>query len=230
MRFRIMVRNLQRTVRERIFDSCAVLCTRRLFLRQLRLENLAQNVSGKDMRLLNARQIARGNFKQEVSRLGDQSSPLSRKRNRDGTNLARRLESEEDVSAVAGGGDGHDNIPLSREGLHLALKDVLVAVIVAGGGEDRRIGGERDGGDAGPVVAKTHDKLSIQVLRVRRAAAVAAPEDLAAHPNGENHFGRDLIENVLLVVKRFDDLEVFGESGLEDAGAVGSGFGHVVVS
>src|SRR5215831_8363146 len=181
MRFRIRFRNLQRTVRKRISDYGTVLSARNLFRTQFGFENLAQDVPRQDVSFLDAWQIAGGNLKEEVGCLGDLSPTLSSKCNRDGANLARGFEREKDIAAVSRGGDGDHDIPLAREGLDLALEDVFVPVVVAGSGEDRGIGRERNGGNAGAVMTETDDELAIEVLCVGRAAAVAAPEYLAAH-------------------------------------------------
>jgi hypothetical protein len=63
-------------------------------------------------------------------------------------------------------------------------------------------------------------------LCVGGTAAVAAPQDFAPHPDGENHLRGDLIEDALLVVKGLDNFDVLGKCGLKDSGSVRGGFGH----
>ena len=58
MSFRILLRNLQKTVRLRISDSRTILSSDRLLWAQLCLEDLAQDVPGKDVGFLDAWQIA----------------------------------------------------------------------------------------------------------------------------------------------------------------------------
>jgi hypothetical protein len=62
--------------------------------------------------------------------------------------------------------------------------------------------------------------LTVEVLGVGRAAAVAAPEDLAAHADSKDHFRGDLIEDPLLIGEGTNDLEVFCQRSAKDSGAV----------
>ncbi len=140
-------------------------------------------------------------FKQEIRCLRDQSPALSGKCHRDGATLRAASRRQKDVPAVAGSGDGNHNVPLVCEGLNLALEDVLVTVVVAGGSKDRGIRRESDRRNSRAIVAKANHKLAIEVLRVGRAAAVPAPENFASHANGEDHLRRNLIEDTLLVVE-----------------------------
>ena len=57
---------------------------------------------------------------------------------------------------------------------------MLKAVVVAGGGEDGAVGGQRDGGQRIAVCDETDEELARDVLGVARAAAVAGDEQRAA--------------------------------------------------
>jgi hypothetical protein len=65
------------------------------------------------------------------------------------------------------------------------------------------------------------------MLGVGCTASVAAPQDFAAHADGEDHFRSDLIEHVLLVVESLDDVGMFSQGVLEDSGSVEGDIGHI---
>ena len=211
---------------ERISSSRPIRCSGHLSRIHFLLQDLAENMSCQNVRLLDTGRVRRGHLKQKVSRRSDLASAFARKGYRHCANFSRGFKGQEDVSTVSRSRDGYDNIALACERLDLTLKDMLVAVVVACGGQDGRVGGESNRGDAGAIKAKTNYQLAVQMLRIRGAAAVAAPQYLAAHADGEDHLGCDLIENMLLVSQGFNDLDVFGQSCLEDSGAVWGGFWH----
>ena len=72
--------------------------------------------------------------------------------------------------------------PCASERFHLSLEHPLDAEVVRDGCEERRIGGQRDGGDrrARVVDRQRADELRRQVLRVRGAATVPADQELPA--------------------------------------------------
>ncbi len=226
MKFRILIPKLLRTRGRRISEPGAVLGGNSLSHRELLFENFAQDVTGEDVRLLDARCVCRRNFKQKIRGRGDSASAFAREGHGDGSDFARGLEGEKDIAAVPRGGDSHYDVALARQRFDLALEDVLVTVVVAGGSEDRGVSRESDRRDAGSIEPETDDQLAIEMLRVCGAAAVAAPQDFAAHPDGEHHLGGDLIKDELLVVEGLDDLDVLGKCRLEDFGSVRGGFGH----
>jgi hypothetical protein len=76
-------------------------------------------------------------------------------------------------------------------------------------------------------VTEAHDELPVQMLSVGRAAAVAAPEDFAAHADGKDHLRGDLVQYALLVVEGLDNLKVLGQRCLKNFGPFGGGFCHV---
>ena len=90
------------------------------------------------------------------------------------------LEGLDAVLAVAAGGDGEQDVAFEAEGFDLALEDVVVAVVVADGGEDAGVGGEGDGAKGGAVDGEAGDELGDEVLRVGGGASVAADHELAA--------------------------------------------------
>ena len=226
MKFRIPIPKLLRTRGRKISEPGAVLSGNSLSHREFPFENFAEDVTGEDVRFLDARCVRRGNFEQKISGRGDFASAFSCESHSNGTDFAGSLEGKKDVTAVARGGDRHHDITLARERFNLALEDMLVTVIIAGCREYRSVGRESDGRDAGAIEPEADDQLAVEMLRICGTAAVAAPQDFAAHPDGKDHFRGDLIEDALLVVEGLDDLDVLGECGLEDSGSVGGGFGH----
>jgi hypothetical protein len=198
-------------------------------LGQFQLKNLAEDVARQDVCLLDTRQVAGGDFEEKICSFGDQPAPLASESYSDRSDPPGSLKSQKYVPAVSGRGDSDHNISLMSKGFHLALEDVLVAIVVARSGKDRGIGGKRNRWDAGAVVTEANHELPIQVLCVCRASAVTAPEDLAAHADSQDHLGSDLVENALLVVEGRDDLEMIGKSCFEDFGPVGVKFCHVLL-
>ena len=67
-----------------------------------------------------------------------------------------------------------------RQRLDLPREHVLEPEVVRRRGEERRVRGQRDGGIRAPVAHVAHDVFGREMLRVRRAAAVAAEEQRAA--------------------------------------------------
>ena len=64
--------------------------------------------------------------------------------------------------------------------LDLPFEHVVVAVVVADGGEDTGVGGQRDGAQGRTIHRQPRDELRYQMLRVGGRAAVAAYQQLCA--------------------------------------------------
>src|SRR5262245_18544969 len=105
----------------------------------------------------------------------------------DGT---RAQESETHVRRVAARADADGDVACDSERFDLTLEDVLVAVVVGDGGQNRSVRRERDGWPAAPLALIAPHELSGQVLRVGGAAAVAEEEHLVAARDG-THAGVD---------------------------------------
>ena len=93
---------------------------------------------------------------------------------------ARRARGGEQVRALAAGAVQHQQVARAAERLDLPGEDLLEAEVVARRGEHRGVGGERDRGERGAAVGVAHHVLGREVLRVGRAAAVAAEEQRPA--------------------------------------------------
>src|SRR6516225_11073366 len=87
--------------------------------------------------------------------------------------LARNLESGQYVGRAPRGRNCNEHVPSSAQGLHLAREEMLIAVIVADGRQDRGIGRQRDCGQAWTIVFEPADKLTSEMLRIGRATAIA---------------------------------------------------------
>ena len=70
--------------------------------------------------------------------------------------------------------------PARTDGVDLARKQLLVAVVVADRGQDRGIGGQRKGGQPRAIVSEAADEFAREVLRIGGAAAVAGEQQLVA--------------------------------------------------
>jgi hypothetical protein len=89
-----------------------------------------------------------------------------------------------DVGGIAGGGDAEEDIAGLAESFDLALEEVVVAEVVAGGGEDGGVGGEGDGAEGGPIDGEADDEFGDEVLSVGGGASIACNEQLLARLHG----------------------------------------------
>jgi hypothetical protein len=89
-----------------------------------------------------------------------------------------RSKPELDVRGVAAGADAERDVAGRSERFDLALEDPVVAVVVADRGQNRRVGGERDGRPAASLAHVAADELGGQVLSVGGAATVAEQSSL----------------------------------------------------
>jgi len=90
----------------------------------------------------------------------------------------------DEIFGVAGGRDGEEDVAGLAEGFELTGEEVVEAVVVACGGEDRRVGGEGDGAEGRAVDGEADDELGDEVLRVGGGATVAGDEELVAGFHG----------------------------------------------
>ena len=98
---------------------------------------------------------------------------VSRQCDGDQPHGACSLDRSEHVRRVATGGEPDRHIPGAPEPLDLAQEDVLETIIVADAGQDRGIGGEREGRKGAAFVRESPDHFGGQVLGIRGAAAIA---------------------------------------------------------
>ena len=81
-----------------------------------------------------------------------------------------------------GGGDAEQHVAAPAQAAQRALEHPVVAVVVAAGGQHRRIQGQRQGGPGIALHRATQpdQQFGRQVLAVRRRAAIAAEHQFAA--------------------------------------------------
>jgi len=177
------------------------------------------------MHFLNARRFAGGDTEKVIGEWGQFGSSLAGKDNRHEALRARRGESGKHVGAVARGGNSHQHIAGVAERFHLAGKDRFEAKVVGSGGQNGCIGGERDGGHAAAVSSETDNDFSGKVLRIRRAAAVAAPENLPAGVEAGGHDSRNRREHGQLRFGGAHHIQMLVNGLPEDGSGIGTG-GH----
>ncbi len=123
-------------------------------------------------------------------------------------------EGAEEVFAVAGGGDGEEDVAGGGEGFELAGEDVVEGVVVADGGEDGGVGGEGDGAEGGAVDGEAGDEFGDEVLGVGGGAPVAGDEEEAAgfeSGGGEFSGGEEGLVEGFVVVYGLKGGDGFGE-------------------
>lgn len=96
---------------------------------------------------------------------------------------AANFNAADDVGAFAAGGQGDEDIVRGDEGFDLSGNDGLQAVVV-GGGQNRGVGGKRQGGRAGPLGAQANDELRGEVDGNGGTAAIAEENDFTARAEG----------------------------------------------
>src|SRR5204863_819447 len=101
-----------------------------------------------------------------------------------------RFHAADDVGALATGREGDEDIVGGDQGFDLAGEDVLEAVIVGSGGQNRGVGGEGESGETGTIGTEANDQLGSEMDGVGSAAAIAEEDDLAARAeSGRGLFG-----------------------------------------
>ena len=113
--------------------------------------------------------------------------PPSPRRDADGERAASSCAASRPrttFALVARGGEPDRDVTGAAERLELAGEDVVERAVVRDRGEQRAVGGQRDRREAGAVDEVAADELGREVLALRRAAAVAEPEDRAAGAQG----------------------------------------------
>ena len=120
------------------------------------------------------------NVEQMIAQGGHSSAALAGESQHRHAGLVRGFDGAQHVGAVARRGKGHQHVAGASESGHLTGKDVVVAVVVAHGGQRGRVHGKGHGGQGRTLHEKASQKFAGHVLRVGGASAVAAHEDLAA--------------------------------------------------
>src|SRR5207248_225322 len=160
------------------------------------LDEEEERVVARELDLLDPRGVLRGREEDEVRERRELPAVAAAEEDDPHPRRARGLEGADHVRRGAGGADPDEDVVLRAERLDLAREDLLVAEVVAARREQRGVRRERDRRQRAPRgrLAEADDQLRRDVLRVRRAAAVAADEDLAAGAEGVGDRRRDLDE------------------------------------
>src|SRR5208282_6261270 len=115
------------------------------------LDEGAEDVAYGDVGFLDALGVLRGNVDEQVGAFAERAAEFAGEGGDPGATGASGLGGEQDVGAGAAGGERDEDVAGAGEGFHLAGEDLLVAVIVGGGGEHRSVDGEGEGGHGGAM-------------------------------------------------------------------------------
>src|SRR5665213_3781823 len=148
------------------------------------LDDHAENVFERQVRLLNIHRHVRWYDHVDVRERGHVAALAAGVGDGVQTHLLRQLQRLDAVLRVAAGRNREEHIALDAERFNLPLEDIVVAVIVADGGENAGVGGKRDGAQGRPGNSQPRDELGNQVLRIGSRSAVAAYQQLAAGLHG----------------------------------------------
>lgn len=94
------------------------------------------------------------------------------------------LNGSDHVGRVAAGGDGNQQVALLTQRRDLAGEDIIVAVVVADGGQNRCVSGQRNAGQGKALALKATDQFGDEVLRIGGRAAVTAGQYLVVFGDG----------------------------------------------
>src|SRR5690606_8342126 len=123
------------------------------------------DVADEDVRLLNARRVgARRDAQRDVGRRGEVTAGAARQPHHRDAARAARVYGLQHARRAAARRDRERDVAALAERLDLANEHLLVAVVVGDGRQRRRVGGERDGRDGGPILLQTADELGGDVL------------------------------------------------------------------
>ena len=148
------------------------------------LDEHTEDVLEGEVGFLDVRRDARGNDDVVVAEGAHLAAIVAGEADGDDVHFPGLIQGLEDVGGVTGGGDAEKDVAGLAEGFELTGEEVVEAVVVACGGEDRRVGGEGDGAEGRAVDGEADDELGDEVLRVGGGATVAGDEELVAGFHG----------------------------------------------
>src|SRR3989441_2179753 len=136
----------------------------------------ADQVLDGEMHLLDSRGVVRGDDQSDVSQVLEPTARMPEEApDRHPTSL-RALRGAYHVGAFAARRVERQHVAGARQGLYLTCEYLVEPHVIGARGEERAVGGERDGAQRRPVGLVAHDVLGREMLRVRRATAVAGEE------------------------------------------------------
>src|SRR5579859_67050 len=144
------------------------------------LDDVTNHVLDREVQLLNARRVTRGDDQADVSDV--LQLPASLPHERDHGHAARLcgLRRANHIGTLARGRMQDQHIAGLGERFYLSREDLIEAHVVRACGEQRRVGCERDSPHRGAIGLVADDVLGRDMLRVGRAAAVAGKVQRAA--------------------------------------------------
>jgi hypothetical protein len=144
-------------------------------------------MSGQDMSFLDARSFVAGDADAVIDNSAQLAAGSAGKAHGDKFLLAGHVDGAQNVWRVSAGADGEGNVVASPNSVDLAGEDIVKGIIVAHGGQDRRIGCESPTGEAGTLTQKPSAEFRGQVLGVGGAAAVPEEQDLVSGTQALGH-------------------------------------------
>src|SRR5271156_1552153 len=161
---------------------CRGIAPVKLLLRVLKkhlFSDLANNVTGQDMALLNSRSFLRRNAKRTIRNFLHR--PTRRTGERHGKNPLRlcNFQRPHNVSRVTAGRDTDCDISFFAERFHLTRKHQVESVIVTDCGDSRRVPMQRERRQRTSLLQVASGKLRGEMLRIGCATSITAKKDLA---------------------------------------------------
>ena len=142
------------------------------------IDHLAPQMTDGDVCFLNARRAIRGDRDGEVAHRSEWIGRRPRQSDRATAEFPRPLRCFQYVLRSSAGADGDQNIARLRETCELAREHLFVTEIVADCRQSGRVGRQGDRGPRTALFFVTADKFGRNMLRISRAAAVTAKQNL----------------------------------------------------
>src|SRR5229473_2669646 len=115
-----------------------------------------------------------------IDHLSQFTGSLTGQAHRSHAQLRSYLDRGQHIFRASTGGDGDEHIPRSSQGLNLASKYLLKAIVITQTGEYRRIYRQSNGRPGWSLAPETPDQLGCEMLRIGGTAPVATNKYLAA--------------------------------------------------
>jgi len=153
-------------------------------------DDLADQVTGQDVALLNARSLFRRNANSTIGEILDCAAGSSGQRHGvDGFCLSR-LKGPQHVAGISAGGNAHGDVTGFAERFELSFKDEVEAVIVASSCQRRSVGVRRQRRQRTPLFEVAAGEFRGEMLCVGSAAAISKKKNLASSAQRFNNLHR----------------------------------------
>ena len=127
----------------------------------------------------------------------------------------------QDIRRVPARGENHQDVAFLAEACHLPREHFLKGVVVRRGREEGRVARQIQRGEGPAVFVESAEQFRGEVPAFRRAAAIAATQNLAARGEGLRHQGRGGSNRFLQPAQASDGLEAVVDELLKRAGCHG---------